>query len=189
MTGGPGGGKSSLIADVLADARLCERVVILPEAIHVALRSSISPREPLFQRLLARVQRGLEDAMVETLGPIDNRLILTHRGTLDPYAFCRARGWSDGEFWQVTGLARDAEYARYAAVIHLVSTAIGVPQFYRHRPEEHRPETPEEAAALDQYLTEVWSGHPCYHRIENDTLEWPDKSRRALDLLRMVLTV
>jgi predicted ATPase len=35
VTGGPGGGKSSFLADIRRDAALGERVVILPEASRV----------------------------------------------------------------------------------------------------------------------------------------------------------
>jgi len=185
LTGGPGGGKSSFLRDVQNDTTLAESIVILPEAIQAALGSSIGSRDPLFQRLVVQVQKGLEWAVAEILG--DREVILTHRGTLDPLAFCLSLGWTEERFWQITGLRLEEEYQRYYAVIHLVSTAIGASQFYRYRPEEHRPETPQEAAVLDEHLARIWGGHPRYIRIPNDSLDWASKSQMARNALHQLL--
>jgi predicted ATPase len=178
LTGGPGGGKSSFLADIRRDPDLVDRVVILPEAIHAAMRSSVGPHEPLFQRLVVNLQKGIEQAMAQSLDGED-RVLLTHRGTLDPLAFCLANGWTEELFLRTTGVCLAEEYRRYYGVIHLVSTAVGAQQFYRFRPEEHRPETPGEAAILDEHLGRIWGQHPRYHRIDNDTLDWPTKSQFA----------
>lgn len=186
LTGGPGGGKSSFLADVRRDPELGPRVVILPEAIHAAIRSSVSPREPAFQRLVVNLQKRIEQAAADTFAHED-RILLTHRGTLDPLAFCLANGWTEQRFWDVTGLRMEDEYRRYDGIIHMVSTAVGAPQFYRYRPEEHRPETPREAAVLDEHLARVWGRHPRYIRIPNDTLDWSTKSLGARAALRRLL--
>ncbi len=73
-------------------------------------------------------------------------------------------------------------------MIHLVSTAIGAPQFYRYHPEEHRPENPQEAAVLDDHLTRIWRGHAGYIRIPNDTLDWCPKSEAARTALQRLLS-
>jgi predicted ATPase len=186
FTGGPGGGKSSLLADLRRDPEWSERLVILPEAIHAAMRSSVNPREPVFQRLVVNLQKQIEQAAADTFAGED-RVLLTHRGTLDPLAFCLANDWTEDRFWQVTGLRREDEYRRYHGVLHLVSTALGAAQFYRYRPEEHRPETPQEAALLDEHLARIWGQHPRYLRIANDTLDWPTKSRAAREALHRLL--
>jgi predicted ATPase len=186
VTGGPGGGKSSFLNDVRNDRELAERIVVLPEAIHAAVRSSISPREPAFQRLVVNLQKKIEQAAAETFES-ENRVLLTHRGTLDPLAFCLSQGWSQERFFAVTGLDPVTEYQRYHGVIHLVSTAVGAPQFYRYRPDEHRPETPQEAAVLDEHLGRIWGRHPRYHRIANDSLDWGTKSQNARAALRQLL--
>ena len=186
ITGGPGGGKSSLLADLRHDPDWNVRIMIMPEAIHAAIRSSVSPHEPLFQRLVVNLQKQIEQAVMDTFAG-EARVLLTHRGTLDPLAFCLANGWTEERFWQVTGLRLEEEYQRYHGVLHMVSTAVGVPQFYRYRPEEHRPETPQEAAMLDEHLARIWGRHPRYLRIANDTLDWPTKSRQALAALRELM--
>ena len=121
LTGGPGGGKSALIADVLHDPALAGRLVVLPEAVRVALGSSVLPRDPAFQRLIVCCQRAIEDAVDRALGPDDPRALLTHRGTLDPLAFCLTRGWSETEWLTTVGLDPGEEMTRYAGVLHLVS--------------------------------------------------------------------
>jgi hypothetical protein len=45
-------------------------------------------------------------------------------------AFWRQRGWPEEEVFPFTGLARAERYRRYAAVIHLVTAADGVPSEY-----------------------------------------------------------
>jgi predicted ATPase len=186
ITGGPGGGKSSFLADLLRDPEWSERIVIFPEAIHAAIRSSVNPREPVFQRFVVNLQKQIEQAAADTFA-VDDRVLLTHRGTLDPLAFCLAQGWTEDRFWEVTGLRLEDEYRRYHGVIHMVSTAVGAPQFYRYRPEEHRPETPQQAAVLDEHLARIWGQHPRYIRIPNDTLDWPTKSQAARTALHRLL--
>jgi AAA domain len=150
------------------------------------VRSSISPHEPVFQRLVVNLQRGIEQAMAQTLNG-EGRVLVTHRGTLDPLAFCLANGWTEELSLHTTGVCPAEEHSRYHGVIHLVSTAVGAPQFYRYRSEEHRPETPVEAAILDEHLSRIWGQHPRYHRIANDTLDWPTKSQFArAALLRLI---
>jgi hypothetical protein len=140
----------------------------------------------VFQRLVANLQKNIEAATATAID--DPRcVLLTHRGTLDPLAFCLGNGWTEAEFWRLTGLRVEEEYRRYHGVIHLVSTAIGAAQFYRFRPEEHRPETAPEAARLDEHLTRIWGRHPRYHRVPNDTLDWPTKSQTARSVLRSLM--
>ncbi len=48
-------------------------------------------REPVFQRLVVNLQKSIRQAMAQTLDG-EARVLLTHRGTLDPLAFCLANG-------------------------------------------------------------------------------------------------
>ena len=84
LTGGPGGGKSALIEDLRRDPEWAGCFVALPEAVKCVRFTSISHAEKLFQRAVVHLQIGLEEALDRTLGPLDPRPILCHRGSLVP---------------------------------------------------------------------------------------------------------
>lgn len=187
LTGGPGGGKSTLIEDLRQDARWAGHFVVLPEAVRYARFVNISPQEKLFQRALVHLHMGLEDGLKRALGPADPRFIVCHRGSLDPLAFWIERGWQEEEFFAFTGTTREDHYRRYVAVIHLVTSADGVPQAYTHWPGAHRPEEAEEAIQLDRWLQCAWVGHPNYFRLDNTARDWPSKSQEAREILTRFL--
>jgi len=57
-------------------------------------------------------------------------------------------------------------------VIHLVTAADGAPDAYVRSPTVHRPESPQEAIALDRWLAEAWGGHLRCRRINNVGRDW-----------------
>jgi hypothetical protein len=189
LTGGPGGGKTTLLRDLARDPAWSGRFLALPEAISVAGRTGISPCERLFQRLMVEVQRGLERAVERTLDPADGRLVLCHRGTLDPLAYWLDRGWPEAEFYALIGVARADHYRRYAAVLHLVTAADGAAAFYDRWPAAHRPEQPEDAVRLDRLLERAWGEHPHYQRLDNAGRDWPAKARAARAILERYLSI
>ena len=69
LTGGPGGGKSTLIDDLRQNPMWTDRFVALPEAAQYARFANISPSEKLFQRTIVNLQMGLEDGLDRALGP------------------------------------------------------------------------------------------------------------------------
>ena len=109
----------------------------------------------------------------------DRWIVICHRGSLDPIPYWRQRGWPSDEFFEYTAMTREAHYARYAGVIHLVTAADGAPDAYSRWPAAHRPESPEEAIALDRWLADAWAGHPRYRRIDNVGRDWAAKSLAA----------
>jgi len=183
LTGGPGGGKSALIEDLSRDPLWSGRFVAWPETAQVATFTTISPDEKLFQRVVVNLQVALEDGLDRALGPDDPRAIICHRGSLDSLAFWLQRGWPEREFFEFTASTRESHYGRYAAVIHLVTAADGVPRSYTRWPRAHRPEDADEAIALDRWLADIWGGHPGYRRIDNAGRDWAAKSRAARDAL------
>ena len=78
-------------------------------------------------------------------------------------------------------------YARYHAVIHLVTAADGAASHYTRWPEAHRRETVEEAVRLDRLLHEVWRAHPRYYRVDNEGRDWRAKSEAAQRILARLL--
>jgi hypothetical protein len=187
LTGGPGGGKSTLIEDLSQDTRWAGRFVALPEAVQYARLLNISPQEKLLQRALVHLQIGLEDGLKRAFGAADSRFIVCHRGSLDPLAFWLERGWPEEEFFAFTLTTLDDHYRRYVAVIHLVTSADGVPQAYTRWPHAHRPEEAQEAIRLDRWLQRAWGGHPHYFRIDNAARDWPSKSHYAREILARFL--
>ena len=188
LTGGPCGGKTTLIEELGQGPACHGSFLALPEAIIAAGRVGVPIRERLFQKLMVEIQRGLEDALVRSLDPSDPRFILCHRGTLDPLAYWLDRGWPEDEFFTFTGTKREDHYQRYSAVIHLVTAADGAEEHYVSWPEAHRPEQIEDAIRLDALLHQVWCDHPRYYRLGNKGRDWAAKSEKARDVLSGLLT-
>jgi hypothetical protein len=186
LTGGPGGGKSSLLGRVAEDSRLSRFVASAEEAIHCMGFLRLSPWRSEFQCGFVATQVGLETGMEISLAGSPTRLLLFHRGTLDPCAFWQSFGNSRESFFAMTGTSIEDHFRRYHAVIHMQSAASGMPTAYVRYPGAHRPETVQEAARLDRLLGELWSGHPRYVLVKcTQTIE--EKLQQAMELLRGML--
>ena len=183
LTGGPGGGKTTLINELSCEPAWVGRFVYLPEAISLLGGTGVSTRDRLFQRLMVNMQMAMEDGIRHTMEGKAPRMILCHRGSLDPLAYWLDRGWPETEFFAFTRTTREQHYQRYTAVIHMVTAADGAEEAYRRWPEAHRPESIEGAIRLDGLLQQVWGGHPHYFRIDNEGRDWPTKAQRALEIL------
>jgi hypothetical protein len=183
FTGGPGGGKTALIDELSHDPAWAGRFAALPEAIFTLRHVGIPLREKLFQRVMVCMQMAMEDALDRALGSDDPRSIFCHRGSLDPLAYWLDQSWPEKEFFEFTGISREDHYRRYAAVIHLVTAADGAHEHYTSWPDGHRSEHFVDAIRLDRLLHQIWHDHPNYHRISNDGIDWPTKSRTARAIL------
>ena len=187
LTGGPGGGKSELLRAIAHDAALVVRVAATEEAIHSMRFVRLSPQSAEFQCALVAIQAATEQTVMRGLANTNKRILLTHRGTLDPCAFWQSFGNSRESFFEMTGTTLEDHYRRYDWVLHLESAAVRVPTEYRRYPLAHRPEHIAEAARLDQYLGELWSGHPRYVKIDG-TPDFAEKLDRGLALIRQILS-
>lgn len=183
LTGGPGGGKTTIVSELSQDASWRGRFLAMPEAIYAVGQMGISHRQQLFQRLMVETQRAQEDALCRTLGAGDSRFVLCHRCTLDPLAYWLDRGWPEEDFFSFTRTNRGDHYRRYAAVIHLVTAADGASEHYRRWPNAHRSETPEHAIRLDRLLFGVWGDHPRFFYVDNVDRDWESKSRKVREIL------
>ena len=67
----------------------------------------------------------------------------------------------------------------YDAVFHLVTAAKGAEEFYTTVNNSARTETAEEAAALDDKLISVWTGHP-HLRVIDNTTNFEEKMKRLI---------
>ena len=84
------------------------------------------------------------------------------------------------------GMTREDAYARYDAVVHLVTAAIGAEHFFSHETNEHRLEGVEEAVRVDKALRAGWSGHPNLQVIEN-VGTFDEKLHRAVESVLAVV--
>lgn len=162
LTGGPGGGKSTLIEELLRDPALFGRIATLPETMSLMRGSGISPREQGLQQVIVHLQMVLEDGLQSALGEAYSRSTSATAAA--------ATHWSTGSIsagrgkrsFAFTGTCLEDHYRRHTAVMRLV-TASDRPSSHCVRwPEAHRPEEIEDAVRLDCLLHEVWRAHPQY---------------------------
>jgi hypothetical protein len=181
LTGGPGGGKSTLMRELRAADPQGERWLMVPEAAPLLFQAGLDARKRGFQQAVVRLQIALEEICVEAAGP--RQALLCHRGTLDALAYWLRNGWDEDEFFEATGMSRGEHHQRYFGVIHLQTAAIGAEDYYCRWPDAHRPETVVQAAETDRLCARAWRGHPRYVLIENAGRDWAAKARAARDLL------
>ncbi len=165
LTGGPGGGKSMLLAGLQGIYFGGRRAVVLEEAIRRMCFMRLDPRSEPFQCALVAIQSATEELGRQLLATGPPAVLLTHRGTLDPCAFWQSFGHSAESFYVMTRTTRAEHYARYVGVLHMESAAVRVPCHYRRYPDAHRPKSITEAARLDALLGELWGDHPHYRFI------------------------
>ena len=177
LTGGPGAGKTAVLEVVRK--HFCQHVGVLPEAASILFgggfpRRSTEPARRSGQRAIFQVQRELERMVVEEA---NTAVALCDRGTVDGLAY-----WT-GEpeaFWRELGTTREAELARYVAIIHLRTPADG--QGY-NRDNPVRTESAAQAMALDAGIVEAWTGHPRRFLVESSD-DFLDKLARVIGLIR-----
>ena len=182
LTGGPGGGKSTLLRHLREHPFLARQVVVMEEAIHLVRFVRLSHTTPAFQCALVAIQAGTEDFLRQDRQGTDTCAIVSHRGTLDPCAFWQSFGNSRESFFEMTGTTLEDHYRRYDLVIHMESAAVRVPEAYVRYPHAHRPEDIQQAAGLDHLLRELWSRHPSYVKIEG-TVDVAAKLLKAIELV------
>src|SRR3712207_764254 len=102
LTGGPGGGKTTLMRELRAKDPFIRRWLMVPEAAPLLFQAGLDGREKYFQRAVVRLQIALEDVCSEATGL--NHVLICHRGTLDPLAYWLRNGWSEAEFFDLTGM-------------------------------------------------------------------------------------
>ena len=176
VTGGPGAGKTALLA--VAQRRFGAEVSVIPEAAGILFgggfpRRPTDPGRRAAQRAIFAVQRQLERlATEEARTPI----VLCDRGTVDGLAYWPGDAAS---FWSDVGSTEAIELGRYAAVIHLRTPPPA--DGYNHA-NPVRVETAAEAHRIDERIVEAWAHHPRRHVIEESPV-FLDKVVRGLAAL------
>lgn len=178
LTGGPGAGKTAVLA--LVRQSFCEHVRVLPEAASVIFgggfpRGASLVARQAAQRAIFYVQRELE-AAAEAEGPT---ITLCDRGTVDGSAY-----WEGPpDIWPSVRTTLEAELRRYEVVIHL-RTPTAAQGFNHQNP--LRTETAEMAAAIDARIAAAWSLHPKLSVVENAP-DFLAKAARVLELLKQLM--
>jgi predicted ATPase len=178
ITGGPSGGKTTLIEALQKD--FTQKVSVVPEAASILYRGGF-PRKPSpagkkhAQRAICFTQRELED-----LVSAENKaqLIVCDRGSLDSIAYWPA---DPDDFFKSLQTSKELELKRYDWVIHLDTASMET--FDTTNP--IRTESHKEATELNTMIKEAWMGHP--RRIiiphEDQFLQKIIRAKKAIELI------
>lgn len=177
LTGGPGAGKTAVLE--IARRNFCQHVAILPEAASIVFgggfwRKESLPAKMAAQRAIFHIQRELERMIEEER---QSAVALCDRGTVDGLAYWPG---DESQYWRELGTTKDAEFARYAAVIHLQTPAQDG-GYNKQNPV--RIESAKQAAELDDKIARAWEGHPNRIFIESHS-EFIAKAERAIALIK-----
>jgi hypothetical protein len=164
LSGGPGGGKST--AAELFKREYKELISLVPEVATLLFKGGY-PRvdSPLviesIQSSIFHVQLNIENTY-STLFP--HHTLLCDRGTVDGGAY-----WPLGpdDFFKRMGTTLKAELARYDGVIFFETAAAGGLAIDLGNPV--RNEDQRKAIELDLRLKDIWSQHPNFVYIKNET--------------------
>lgn len=175
FTGGPSGGKTSIIEVLQRD--FGPRVAAVPEAATILYQGGF-PRRPgpkamkCIQRAVYWVQGELESLAENTYrAPV----MLLDRGSLDGVAYWPGEG---SGFLRSVGSSFAREAGRYDIVLHLRT-----PRGRDYRSGGTRIESPREALRIDRRIEAAWSRHPRRFVIADE----PDflvKMQRVKEVLR-----
>ncbi|HEX7675715.1 MAG TPA: ATP-binding protein [Bdellovibrio sp.] len=179
ITGGPSGGKTTLIETLKKE--LGQKCAVVPEAASILYRGGF----PRFkesqgvihaQRAIYFIQHELEDMICKMS---QKSLIVCDRGTLDSLAY-----WPEGaqHFFAEVQSSREKELARYDWVIHLDTADT---DFY-DTSNPIRTESFEEAWTLNSKIKEAWAGHPRRLIIPHNA-DFLSKITTSLAVIRAIL--
>lgn len=183
LTGGPCGGKTTALPPLVK--RLNSKgwkVFTVPETATllsgcgVPLVCSTPEERAVTQDNILKLQMTLEDGMMASARATGKDcVVICDRGIMDGKAYTAHDGWiqflADQKLSEV-----NLREGRYDAVFHLVSAAVGVPQFYNND-NPARFEDVKSAVPADRRTQEAWIGHPHLRIIDNST-DFPTKVDR-----------
>ncbi len=172
LTGGPGGGKSTVLEAVQKERG--DLLIVAPEAATILLYDSHAfPKlgrdldwserwQEEFQGAITSLQPCLESSWELAAGEQNKRLLLCDRGVLDGAAYTPG---GIKEFCRRYNIDRQATLDRYEAVIHLESLATAQPELYKQIRNDPYLEPLERAQELEYKIREVWSDHPAWQFV------------------------
>lgn len=190
FTGGPGGGKSTILAEMLRElpkGGLCPLVV--PEAATILIGSGVDLRKhrQWAEGQLLALQKDLRSryeqiaVALQKAVPKQKVILLFDRAEMDSLAFISEQAMQqflDANNWSVASCRDD-----YVGVLHLVSADA---HDYTTANNQARIETADEALALDKAIQKAWLGHE-HQIIIGSTANIEDKSKQVLLAIHSLL--
>ena len=184
ITGGPSAGKTTAMSWVQnAFTQMGYTVLFVPETATELITGGVAPwtcgTNAEYQKCQMKLQIEKEKIFEQAARTMtaDKILIVCDRGTLDNKAYM-----NDIEFAEVIQFIGSNEVElrdNYDAVFHLVTAAKGAEEFYTTVNNSARTETVEEAAALDDKVICVCTGHP-HLRVIDNTTNLEEKMKRLI---------
>lgn len=179
VTGGPSGGKTTLIQALKKE--LGHKVTVVPETASILYRGGF-PRgkseRALFhtQRAIFYTQKELEDLIAEEA---KSNIIVCDRGSLDGIAY-----WPFDEinFFEALQTSRAQELNRYEWLLHLDSA--DVDDYDASNP--IRTESHAEALLLNQRVLNAWKDHP-RRIVISSKHDFISKMKKAISVIEMIL--
>lgn len=180
ITGGPSGGKTTLINAIQKE--LGPQCAIVPEAASILYKGGYPRSQNLIsrehtQKAIYYTQRELEAQITQES---QKQLIVCDRGSLDAIAY-----WPDSStthFFEAVGTTKEYEISRYDWVLHLDTASLE----YYDSSNPVRTESYHEAEQLNQSIKRAWQDHP--HKIViSQNSDFLSKMMTSLSVIRAIL--
>lgn len=179
ITGGPSGGKTTLIEALKKE--LGQKCAVVPEAASILYRGGFPRYKETqavmhAQKAIYYTQRELEDLICSLS---QKPLVVCDRGSLDSAAY-----WpeSAGDFFITMNTSKTEEINRYDWVIHLDTASL---DFY-DTSNPIRTETFQEAWDLNNKIKTAWNGHPRRITISHNE-DFISKMTTALAVIKAIM--
>lgn len=179
ITGGPSGGKTTLIEALQKE--MGKQVCVVPESASILYRGGfprIKSRNGSIhgQKAIYYTQKELEDLIFVENHP---QLLICDRGSMDALAY-----WPESpeSFFELIQSTAEREYARYDWVVHLDTAASE--NYDTTNP--IRTESFSEAHSLNQRVFDAWKHHPRHIRI-NQKKDFISKMAAAHGVIQAIL--
>ena len=191
LTGGPCAGKTTTLNKLRCE--FGDRIVVVPETATILLSSGFPmPGEDIkwspewqteFQSAIFSVQKSMENVYTLLAQEKGASLVICDRGLLDGAAYTQG---GLKAFCRIHNVALATVLARYEAVIHLESLAVGHPESYGKTSNEKRMELLDEAQKLEFAIRMIWSGHPNYYLVSSENT-MAGKTIKVIDIVETIL--
>ena len=186
LTGGPCAGKTTALKFLRENLiKNGYGAVVVPETSTELFSNGISPSKMNslldFHQTQLDVQLTKEylfEQACEKFKNFDNIVLICDRGVLDAKVYIGDEGFAN--LLQLNNLTEQDIINRYDAVFKLVTAANGAEDYYTLENNAVRKESAEEAIALDELVSKVWSVHPHFETFDNST-NFEQKMNRLLN--------